>query len=162
MFRSLTLPAGVKGRVYLHSMPGRYEKFEDTTSAIKDLKIDGVICLATEEEIRLKSPIYMKMIQANEHDWRQRMFPILNFGVPSDWDEFFQLSKDLSQHLLSGNNFLIHCGGGIGRTGTLAVGVLLFLGMEIEEAKEVATSAGSFPETTSQDQLLEWLELKLT
>jgi len=142
-------------------MPGRYEDFETVSSEIKRLKIDEVICLATWDEIKLKSLPYYTAIQSNMNGWRQRMFPIPNFGAPSDKQKFLQIVKDLAQQLLSGKKLLIHCGGGIGRTGTLATGLLLSLGVEAEKAKKTAASAHSFPETTSQEQILDWLELKL-
>jgi len=162
MFRSLSLPAAVKGELFLHSMLGRYEKFEDASSEIENLKIDEVICLATEDELKLKSPLYENALQSKTYAWQQRMFPIQNFGAPSDRENFLCLVKDLTQQLLSGKRLLIHCGGGIGRTGTLATGLLLSLGMESEKAKEAVSSAQSFSETRIQDLFLDWLELKLS
>lgn len=161
MFRSVSLPTGVKGELYLHSMLGRYEKFAEAACEIKNRKIDEVICLATLDEISLKSPLYENALQSNKHTWGQRMYPIPNFGAPSDRQDFLQLARDLTQKLLSGKKLLIHCGGGVGRTGTLAIGLLISLGMEADKAKEAVASAHSYPETTVQERLLEWLALKL-
>ena len=161
MFRSVSLPGGVRGELFLHSMLGRYEEFDAAACEIDNRKIDEVICLATMEEISLKSPLYENALQTKEYTWRQRMYSVPNFGAPSDKQEFLELTRDLSRKLLSGKRLLIHCGGGIGRTGMLAVGLLMSLGMETDEARETVASAHSAPETTAQDRLLEWLALEL-
>lgn len=157
MFRSVRLPDSVEGKLYLHSMPGRYETFEEAEYEILNHRIDEIICLATPEEIRLKSPRYANVIKFDKHIWRQRMFPILNFGVPPDRQAFLQLAKELARQLLSGDRLLIHCGGGIGRSGTLAIGLLISLGMGSEKAREAVASAHSNPETTLQERLLDWM-----
>jgi len=161
MFRSVSLPGGVKGELFLHSMLGRYEDFDAAVCEINNRKIDEVICLATMEEISLKSPLYQNALQTKEYSWRQRMYPVPNFGAPADKQGFLELTRDLTRELLSGKKLLIHCGGGIGRTGMLAVGLLMSLGVETDKAKETVASAHSCPETTAQDRLLEWLALEL-
>ena len=143
--------------LYLHSMLGRYETFKEAEYEIMNHKIDEIICLATPEEIRLKSPQYANALKLDRYIWRQRMFPIPNFGVPPDRQAFLQLARELARQLLSGNKLLIHCGGGIGRSGTLAIGLLIALGMGTEKARDAVTSAYSYPETTVQDKLLDWM-----
>lgn len=161
MFRSVSLPGGVKGELFLHSMLGRYEEFDAVVCEINDRQIDAVICLATMEEISLKSPSYKNALKTEEYTWRQRMYSVPNFGAPSDKQGFFEFTGDLARELLSGKKLLIHCGGGIGRTGMLAVALLMSLGVEAEEAKETVASAHSAPETAAQERLLEWLALEL-
>jgi hypothetical protein len=63
-------------------MPGRYEAFEEAEYEIVKHKIDEIICLATSEEIRLKSPQYANALNFDKNIWRQRMFPIPNFSAP--------------------------------------------------------------------------------
>lgn len=161
MFRSLNLPASVEGKVYLHSLPGRYESHMDFLFECWRYSIGEIICLATLEEIKMKSPLYMQAIQSEDLRLRIRMFQIPNFGAPSDRDAFLNLIEELVKLLKSGRNLLIHCSGGIGRTGMLANGLLMMLGLSSDEAHTTVQAAQSAPETASQDQFLEWLEAKL-
>ena len=160
MFRSVSLPDGITGKLFLHSLPGRYEPYQEAAREIEKRRIDEVVCLATLEEIRLKSPQYEKAGFLDNQFWQQRMFPIPNFGAPEDRDGFLHLVRDLSRSLISGKRLLVHCGGGVGRTGMLAVGLLIALGMDAEQAGQAVISADSHPETAVQDRLLEWLALQ--
>ena len=77
--------------------------------------------------------------------------------MPPDKQAFFQLAGELAKELICGKKLLIHCGGGIGRSGTLAIGLLIALGIRAEKAREAVSSALSFPETTVQERLLDWM-----
>ncbi len=84
MFRSVNLPAGVSGRLYLHSMPGRFEPYQATVDAAAMRGVSQVVCLTSLDEIEGKAPDYARAVQRNNLPWQQVMFPIVDFGVPSD------------------------------------------------------------------------------
>ena len=65
--------------------------------------------------------------------------------------------KNITGRLESGENLLIHCGAGIGRTGTLAASVLISLGKNLNESLDAVRSAGSNPETEEQMDLVKWV-----
>ena len=161
MIRSLTLPPAVPGQLYLRSMPGRYEPFEKARKEIVQRRIAWVICLAPLEEVRSKSPVYARAIEAGEVPWADEMFPIPDYGVPADRDAFLDLVRTIAERLRARERVLIHCGAGIGRTGTLAVCVLRALGMTQDEAYEAVTDAGSGPETSAQEELVQWVADRL-
>jgi protein-tyrosine phosphatase len=157
MLRSVALPPSVRGALYLHSMPGWHEPYNRVKQEILGLKITRVVCLAPKEEVRGKSPNYAQAIEAGNTSWAQDVFPIADHGVPQDRHAFMDLSQTIAQALRSGERVLVHCGAGIGRTGTLAVGVLMALGVAQHDAGRDVADAGSGPETRSQEELVQWI-----
>ena len=61
-------------------------------------------------------------------------FPVPDRGIPSDLRSFAQLASRTCQAIEDGNNTVIHCRAGIGRSGMLAAGVLVASGVASEEA----------------------------
>jgi hypothetical protein len=67
------------------------------------------------------------------------MFAVADYGIPEDRETFWHLAQCLAAGLHSGERVLIHGGAGIGRTGTLAICVLLALGMTVDHDRLWAT-----------------------
>ena len=157
MLRPVSLPSSIPGKLYLHSMPGRYEPFDQTVAAIRMRGITEVICLVPLEEIEIKSPDYARALKNGGTAWRQVMFPIVDYGVPKERDSYLKLVMQVAGSLRKGTNVLAHCGAGIGRTGTLAASVLVYLGVPLDQALETVHAAGSYPERPEQLELVEWV-----
>jgi protein-tyrosine phosphatase len=93
--------------------------------------------------------------------WTQQLFGIPDYGVPHDATPFVNLAQGIAQALQLGERVLIHCGAGIGRTGTLAICVLMHLGVGRCEATEAVADAGAGPETMPQQGLVGWVADRL-
>jgi len=78
--RLAELAATKPDRLYLHSMPGRYEPVEEFLGAITERNIRCVVCLAQPAEIRQKSPAYTALLTGMA--LRTIGHPIVNFGIP--------------------------------------------------------------------------------
>jgi protein-tyrosine phosphatase len=156
MFREVKLPGAVAGGLFLHSMPGRYDVYEDVRQEIARCHIARVVCLAPLAEVQTKSLLYTQAIEATQPPWRQEMFPVPDYGVPEDCDTFWRLAQRVATALQSGERVLIHCGAGVGRTGMLAICVLLALGMTVDHARTAIGAAGSSPETSAQQEVITW------
>ena len=152
--RRVELPADVKGRLFLHSMPGRNEPFVTARESIVGNGVKHVVCLTPDEEIRDKSPEYADAI-ANGLPWRHVSLPIPDFGIPDDIHSFRGAASSVAKSLRNGENVLVHCAAGIGRTGTFAVAVLCQLGVPLRDAQGAVRNAGSSSESETQRSFLE-------
>lgn len=156
MFRSVRLPDGVAGSLRLHSMPGCCEPLDHVWERVRSDAIRVIVCLAGPQEIHTKSPSYAAAIEAKTLPCSVESFPIADFGVPGDREAFWSLASRTATQLKVGGRVLIHCGAGIGRTGTLATCVLLALGEPKAKAEQAVSAAGSHPETDDQRELVAW------
>jgi predicted protein tyrosine phosphatase len=156
MFRRVDLPAEVPGRLLLHSMPGRYEAIESAWHQVRNDAVRAIVCLAEKDEIHHKSFEYARALEAGTVPCSVLHFEIPDRGAPEDRDAFWALASDVARRLRSGESVLIHCAGGVGRTATLAISVLLALGEAPSKARSVVSRAGSTVETAPQSQLISW------
>jgi len=120
--RRVELPGNLDGHLFLHSMPGRYEPFEEFLTDIVLKNIRCVVCLSSPEEIRQRSPAYARFL-AGTVPWEHITFPMRNSVMP-DATSLEPLTREIVKRLRQGRNVLIHCDSGIGRAGTVAVAVL--------------------------------------
>lgn len=139
-----------RGRLFLHSMPGRFEPISEFVIAVGVGDIYCILCLVSDAEIKQKSPGYM-MALANE-TFRKRVvkMPTEDYWTPGDMEEFSGVMDILVAALDAGKNVLVHCAAGVGRTGTVAICLLIDLGFDIEEATQRVGDARSEPETEEQ------------
>lgn len=156
MFRPVALPADVAGGLWAHSMPGRWEPLEQAWAEARTRGIQTIVCLATTEEIRDRSPSYAAALDAESTPCPVMAFPIVDLEAPRDREAFWSLASDIAARLTAGERLLVHCAAGIGRTGTLATCVLLALGRTPAEAEQDVSAAGSRPETARQRALVAW------
>lgn len=157
MFRQVELPTAVEGRMFLHRMPGRGgDSLAAVWDSVRAEKISCIVSLADLEETRRKSPAFADAIENASLPCERICFPIPDFGVPDDSEKFRALAHALADRLRNADRLVIHCGAGIGRTGTLAVCVLLALGEQLGDALRTVEAAESHPETSEQISLVEW------
>jgi rhodanese/phosphatase family protein len=161
-FRGVILPDGVPGHLYLHSMPGWYDPLDDTWTQVRRLAIHAIVCLAPGAEIHEKSPEYGAALTAGAVPCEVWALPVPDYEAPQDEAAFAQLARRVAAALRGGNSILVHCGAGIGRTGTFAVGVLMALGVPAGAAGQCVRAAGSGPERACQEEALRRLAQTLS
>jgi len=151
----------IPGKLLLHSMPARYESWDEFETHIVSNKVNVIVCLAPIAEIERKSPLYANAIKNEQLPCGKIDYPIQDFSVPADKYEFSEFVRSVANRIQEGETVLIHCAGGIGRTGTVAICVLQELGFENGEAFDLIRKAGSESETQEQSNLVLWHEKNL-
>ncbi|MGJ4787271.1 phosphatase domain-containing protein [Leptospira koniambonensis] len=115
-----------KGKLGLTILPGRRDRDRDLTEDIQALKEEGmntVISLLTPNEyVEYGVPELKSVYSQNGLD--PIFFPILDQRIP-DRSSLERLLDQMDKSLAERKNILIHCVGGLGRSGTVAAAYLI-------------------------------------
>ncbi len=153
-FRRLALPPAIPGRLYLSSMPGRYQGFPQDKAEALALGIKAVVRLTSDEETGDKSAMYLDAIKCRLLPWVDLPFPLPDYGIPADAKAFRAFVAIVAERLKAGEAILVHCAAGIGRTGTFAACLLMEFGLGLEESVATVPAAGSRAEDRAQVNFL--------
>jgi protein-tyrosine phosphatase len=154
--RPVVLPSGVPGKLWLSSMPGRFEPWSAFESEAQRAGLALVVCLTPRQEIAELSPRYHGAVAQGTVPFRWLHLPLPNFGVPEDPQSFRGAIARIADELRGGEAVMLHCAAGLGRTGTAAACVLKALGVPQMEALERVREAGSNPQNAKQSGLVGW------
>ena len=114
---------------------------------------DVLICLLEDHEmVRLRLPRYVE--EATARGMEVIGFPIPDGDVPKDTRAVEDLLLEMDQRLASGKTVVVHCAGGLGRTGTIAGCYLRATGLGADEALQIVKNARGprCPETRQQTE----------
>lgn len=122
-----------KGILSVMAKPVSGEWIEDEFKGIAAFGIHQIVSflepseakeLGLQDEAALSQANGMKFVS----------FPIVDRGLPQSVDAYVKLVHQLHQQIQQGKNTVIHCRGGIGRTGIVAAGILVLDGMSVDDA----------------------------
>ena len=148
--RQVELPNGVKGKLFLSKMVGRGSDFDSDEADIIAKGISCIVRLTPDEEVKVKSKVYYDKIKSMTLKWEDLYFPIPDYGTPDDVHSFANLISNVANRLKKGDSINLHCGAGIGRTGMIAVCILIKLGIQYNDAVGKVIKSGSQPENDEQ------------
>jgi ADP-ribosyl-[dinitrogen reductase] hydrolase len=134
---SIDLPSG--GRIGMTFCPGKtdpdarfgawHRDLETDLTAIRDWGASLLVTLMENHELDLlEVPDLGERTRAHELDWKQ--LPIVDVSIPSagfeaQWPEH---GTDMLRRIAGGESIVLHCRGGLGRTGLVAARLLVELG----------------------------------
>ncbi len=155
LYNQIELPKSVaanEGRLYIGPMPGKYQEITDFYAWIQTEKIDSVICLTPDDEIKQYSKDYLQDIKTGTVPFDYKQYPLYDHGAPNDEDFtiFLNFSITIAQDINQGKHVLIHCLEGIGRSGFVSQLVLRIFGMDPKLVAQHVRKAGGYPESDSQ------------
>ncbi|HVZ43370.1 MAG TPA: tyrosine-protein phosphatase [Ramlibacter sp.] len=154
--RPVTLPPEIPGRLWLASMPGRFESWASFEMQAHRTRLGLVVCLTPRSELADLSPEYHAAVVAGDVPFRWLNLPVPNFGVPDDRAGFREDVLTIAQALRRGDAVMLHCAAGMGRTGSTAACVLKVLGLTTDAALQRVREAGSNPQNALQSGLVDW------
>lgn len=123
------------GEIALSRMPGSITSIEDDIAEILALDCACVLTLAPEQELTRHGVAQLPtMLKRAGIQWHH--FPIEDYGTPaaSQMEKWRDLSQCLQQHLDDDRKILIHCYAGIGRSGMVALRLMVERGADPIEA----------------------------
>lgn len=152
------IPGPWRGRLAIAARPRGGDWLDDEVGAWRRAGIDLVVSLLEHEEAA-------QLDLADERQAAERQgisfasFPIPDRGVPASVPEAVSVVGLIATQLDRGKNVAVHCRQGIGRSGLVAAGVLMTLGISADKALETISSARGtlVPETPEQRRWIERL-----
>ena len=149
------VPGPWPGRLAISKRPRGGDWLEDEMGAWKEKGVSMVVSLLEEREAA-ELELEREPAAAQRVSIEFVALPVPDRGVPESLVGMAQAIGKVRSVLQASGTVAVHCRQGIGRSGMLAVGVLLAEGMDARQAMEVVSRARGMevPETAEQR---EWL-----
>jgi protein-tyrosine phosphatase len=126
--------------LYLGTSPGyptyrNYETQRDLEE-IESLHCDTIIVLSTPQELKKAYPFFDLLELYSLMEVEVLHFPTPDYDVTEDIKSFNILVSRLAKDLNELKDVFVHCGAGLGRTGTLIAALLISKGHSVHQALE--------------------------
>lgn len=131
------LPLG-QGILALSPMPGRGDDFVGDLQRVLDWRPDLVVSMTESAEMAPAKDMPHLLAEAGI-EWRH--FPVTDYGIPTNEDDWQALAPEIKARLVSGGRVLVHCMGGCGRSGMVALRLMVEMGEDPAAALERLRSA---------------------
>lgn len=164
-------PANVPGRIGLTFCPGK--KVKNSISGgdwDRDIDLDaiagsGALVLVTLIEAHEFDEMGVKELAGKVKSQGLAWYhlPIPDKGIPDKIfeEKWIRTGSDLRARLFSGDDIVIHCKGGLGRTGLVAARLLIELGEDNQSViQKVRIARPGVVETEEQEDYLKWINFK--
>ncbi|MGL5083367.1 MAG: cyclin-dependent kinase inhibitor 3 family protein [Microcoleaceae cyanobacterium] len=152
---------GMKGRLGMTFAPGKQHQgmhfvwnrdlFQDLDRLQSYYKVNWLVSLIESLELTaVKIPDLFS--EAHVRGMQTLWLPIPDMRVPQSMPEVVQLVQDILELLKQGNTVVIHCMGGLGRTGVITACCLIAFGYPPEEAIALVRQTRQYTIETQQQE----------
>lgn len=132
------------GQGYLYIMPKpSKERLESDIQYYQKQGIQRIVSLLLPHEIQTLG-LEEESTFCEHYGLNYTHFPIKDMGVP-DLESLKQLNKMLTQALMAGEHITLHCHGGRGRAGTVAITLMQEFGYSADTASTLAQTGRQDP-----------------
>lgn len=141
------------GTIGVSPLPGAQNPLETDLATVADWQARMVISFIEQHEFDAKNlPPFGRELAQLGTAWRH--YPIDDFSVPTpdfqrNWDERLH---EITAILETGARVLLHCRGGLGRSGTMAAWILIHYGHSAAEAIRMVRAARGEEAIETEDQ----------
>jgi hypothetical protein len=141
-------------RIGICRMPGRSGDLASDVVRIAQWGAACVVSMTETDEMVAKGAAGLSaVLLAHNLDWRH--FPIRDFGAPeADDRRWLPLSAELHQYLDRDEGVLLHCMGGLGRSGMVAMRLMVERGIAAQAALEAVRQVR--PGAVETDAQAQW------
>ena len=135
--------------LYLSQQPVSIDDFADE---LIELAVTTIVVLLPLKEMERNHDTNL-VDEYEMQGFKVLHFPIQDFDVPHSYVEFDELIEAIKFDLKQGKNVLIHCAGGRGRTGTVAAGIVVSMGKDVEASIEYVRNKREGSVETDQQKM---------
>jgi len=144
------------GQLGIVPRPRGGDWLEDDVKAWRLVHINIVVSMLTHEENR-----ELKIEREAESSRKQgidfRSFPIIDRSTPDRYEDVLKIVMKLEDALNHGQNVVVHCRQGIGRSAILAASILVHAGINVDDSFKLVEKARGRPVPDTIDQR-QWVE----
>ncbi|HEX9746170.1 MAG TPA: isochorismatase, partial [bacterium] len=141
------------GRLGMTLCPGRVDhgrKLNEDLHILKNSDVTYLYGLLTERELEWAGVTNIKE-ECEKQGITYKLLPIPDQGAPSMM-EAVKISREILDILSLGKNVVLHCVGGLGRTGMIAACISIASGLEVDEAITMVRDVRSPRSIESREQ----------
>ena len=149
------IPGPWRGKLAVSTRPRGGDWLYDEIAALRNVGVDVLASLLETTEVT-EFDLFDECHAAEASGIQFQSFPIPDRGTPASTLLAVALIASITESLERGENVAIHCRQGVGRSGLIAVAVLVVSGKAPDDAMRIVSAARGedVPETTIQR---EWL-----
>jgi protein-tyrosine phosphatase len=152
-----------RGKLAIAARPRGGDWLRDDLANWKRAGIESVFSLLTPEE-EADLDLLTEASEVKAQGMVFASFPIPDRQIPKSEAELADLLEMFSRSLSEGKNVVVHCRGGIGRSGLIAASLLVRKGISPGAAVELVSAARgvTIPETSEQREWIDQYAATLT